>query len=234
MELARKRPLSIEIGRCQHLHTRGRNTMHNISDVERILQHSALGSELQSSIAWFIATEDEIKGVSWARDEALWRVSRCFATLAKGAIQFVQGGPLSAKSSSCGTSFQQPQYLREQRDCNTDLVPKPNPQVTRLGSNSLCNTIAPVFRAFGSSINNCKPARICSDPMAFQSPTGKPIFSKFNPSTDCFNITESDLNLNDLEQVSGNLAGVGTTIVDSGGAFHDGKKPALQAIECTS
>lgn len=66
---------------------------------------------------------------------------------------------------------------------------------------------------------------------AFKSPTGKADLSKFNPSTDCFNITESDLNLNDIGASIRYLAGVGTTIVDSGGAFTMGE-PALKQCEC--
>lgn len=94
----REEPLSIEIADATSAVPEGRNTMHNIRDVEKNFANTRrLDPELHH-YAWFIATEDEIKGVSWARDEPSAGSADALQRLAKGAIQFVQGGPLSAKS----------------------------------------------------------------------------------------------------------------------------------------
>jgi len=66
---------------------------------------------------------------------------------------------------------------------------------------------------------------------AFNSPSGKADLSKFNPATDCFNIANSDLNLNDVGASINYLAGIAAAVVTSGGAYTQGE-PALKKCKC--
>lgn len=65
---------------------------------------------------------------------------------------------------------------------------------------------------------------------AFTSPTGKADLSKFDFATDCFNISNSDLNLNDVAASIRYFASIGATIVTSGGAYSQGE-PGLKQCE---
>lgn len=66
---------------------------------------------------------------------------------------------------------------------------------------------------------------------AFTSPSGKADLSKFNALRDCFNIANSALDLNDVAASIRYFSGIGTTVVDSGGAYTQGE-PALKQYVC--
>ena len=65
---------------------------------------------------------------------------------------------------------------------------------------------------------------------AFNSPTGKADLSKFNPLTDCFNIANSALDLNDIGATIRYFAGIGTTVIDSGGAYTQSEPPLKECM----
>lgn len=60
---------------------------------------------------------------------------------------------------------------------------------------------------------------------AFKSSTGKADLSKFNPLRDCFNIANSALDLNDIAASIRYFAGIGSTLITSGGAYTRSEPP---------
>lgn len=60
---------------------------------------------------------------------------------------------------------------------------------------------------------------------ALTSKTGKADLSKFRPLQDCFNIANSALDLNDIAAGIRYFAGIGTTVIDSGGAYTQSEPP---------
>jgi hypothetical protein len=66
---------------------------------------------------------------------------------------------------------------------------------------------------------------------ALTSPTGQADLSKFNPLTDCFNIANSALDLDDVAASIKYFAGIGAAVVTSGGS-HVQSEPGLKQCEC--
>jgi hypothetical protein len=66
---------------------------------------------------------------------------------------------------------------------------------------------------------------------ALTSPTGQADLSKFNPLVDCFNISNSALDLNDVGASLEYFAGIGLAVVDSGGGAQVQSEPGLKQCE---
>lgn len=65
---------------------------------------------------------------------------------------------------------------------------------------------------------------------ALQSPTGQADLSKFNPLVDCFNISNSAINLQEVAGDINYLASLGPAVITSGGAYVQ-SEPGLKQCE---